>query len=67
MRYAENMEREARWAAARQAAHDKFNEVMAAANKEATAKQLHQTANLATAQSSPPATNNATQSLAAPV
>ena len=66
-RYADNMEREARTAAAKQAAHDKYAEVVATSNKEATAKQLHQTANLATAQSSPPATNNATQSLAAPV
>jgi len=66
-RYAENMEREARWAAARQAAHDKFNEVMAAANKEATAKQnAAQAARLAAMQSSPPAAN-ATQSLAVPV
>lgn len=38
MRYAENMAREAMWAAARQAAADKFNEVIATANKESTAK-----------------------------
>jgi len=38
MRYAENMEREAKFAAARQAAHDKYNEVIAAANKEASAR-----------------------------
>jgi hypothetical protein len=39
MRYAENMEREAKMAAARQAAADKYNEVIASANKAATAKE----------------------------
>jgi hypothetical protein len=38
-RYAENMEREAKTASARQAAQDKYQEVIAAANKEATAKE----------------------------
>ena len=37
-RYAENMEREAQFAGARQAAADKFQEVVANANKESTAK-----------------------------
>lgn len=36
MRYAENMEREAKFAAARQAAHDKYNEVIATANHQAS-------------------------------
>jgi len=38
-RYAENMEREQKSASARQAAHDKYAEVIAAANRESTAKE----------------------------
>lgn len=61
MRYAENMQREAKMAAARQAAADKYNEVIAAANKASTASSIAKpVAKAAVMQVSSNATANAT-------
>ena len=56
MRLAENLEREARMAAAKQAAADKYAEVISQANKQASAADASKAAALAATPTTPPAT-----------